>query len=172
MAAYLELDCYPEVPAALDQLKARNMRTAILSNGTPKMLQAAVANSDLGNRLDEVLSVEAVKVYKPDPRVYQLALDSLQLPAEAIVFLSSNAWDAAGAAAFGLRVAWVNRFTAAAGAPAGPARPGNRLPGGAARSAERLMPARRTVSPACPTARPPPPKGDSLWPPKPSRQWS
>jgi 2-haloacid dehalogenase len=110
MAAYLELDCYPEVPATLDQLKARDMRTAILSNGTPKMLAAAVANSDLEKRIDAVLSVEAVKVYKPDPRVYQLAVDSLQLPAEAIVFLSANAWDAAGAAAFGLRVAWVNRF--------------------------------------------------------------
>jgi 2-haloacid dehalogenase len=110
MAAYLELDCYPEVPAVLDQLKARGMRTAILSNGSPKMLQAAVASSDLENRIGAVLSVEAVKVYKPDPRVYQLAVDSLQLPAEAIAFLSANAWDAAGAAAFGLRVAWVNRF--------------------------------------------------------------
>jgi len=110
MAAYLELDCYPEVPAALDQLKARGMQTAILSNGTPKMLAAALANSGLENRIDAVLSVETVKVYKPDPRVYQLAVESLQLPTEAIVFLSANAWDAAGAAAFGLRVAWVNRF--------------------------------------------------------------
>jgi 2-haloacid dehalogenase len=110
MAAYLELDCYPEVPAVLEQLKARGLPTAILSNGTPKMLAAAVANSGLENRIDAVLSVETVKVYKPDPRVYQLAVESLRLPAEAIVFLSANAWDAAGAAAFGLRVAWVNRF--------------------------------------------------------------
>jgi 2-haloacid dehalogenase len=110
MAAYLELDCYPEVPAALEQLKTRGLQTAILSNGTPKMLLAAVAHSDLENRIDAVLSIETVRVYKPDPRVYQLAVESLQLPAEAIVFLSANAWDAAGAAAFGLRVAWVNRF--------------------------------------------------------------
>lgn len=110
MTAYLELDCYPEVPATLEKLKARRMRTAILSNGTPKMLAAAVDNSGLENRIDSVLSIEAVGVYKPDPRVYQLAVDTLQVPADAIIFLSANAWDAAGAAAFGFQVAWINRF--------------------------------------------------------------
>jgi 2-haloacid dehalogenase len=108
--AYLKLDCYPEVPGALAELKERGFEIAILSNGTPKMLEAAVKNSGLEELIPEIFSVEQVGIFKPDPRVYQIAVEGLNVKAEEIVFQSSNAWDAAGAAAFGLRVAWINRF--------------------------------------------------------------
>lgn len=110
MEAYLHLDCYPEVPGTLAALNRRGLRLAILSNGSPAMLEAAVRHSGIGEYIACCLSVEKVGIYKPDPKVYRLALDELQVAAEEIVFMSSNAWDAAGAAAFGLRVAWVNRF--------------------------------------------------------------
>jgi 2-haloacid dehalogenase len=108
--AYLTLDAYAEVAGTLEALKAAQRKLAILSNGAPNMLNAAVESAGLGSLLDAVLSVEEVGVFKPDPRVYQLAVDRLQTPAERICFVSSNAWDAAGAAHFGFRVAWVNRF--------------------------------------------------------------
>jgi 2-haloacid dehalogenase len=110
MGAYLELDCYPEVPGALSELKKRGFQIAILSNGTPTMLEAAVKNSRLEEVIPQIFSVETAGVFKPDPRVYQIAVDELGLKPEEIVFQSSNAWDAAGAAAFGLNVAWINRF--------------------------------------------------------------
>ncbi|MBW2409044.1 MAG: haloacid dehalogenase type II [Deltaproteobacteria bacterium] len=108
--AYLKLDCYPEVPGALAELKQRGFEIAILSNGTPTMLAAAVKNSGLEELIPEIFSVEQVGVFKPDPRVYQIAADGLKLKPEQIIFQSSNAWDASGAAAFGFKVAWVNRF--------------------------------------------------------------
>ena len=108
--AYLELSCYPEVPKVLGDLKARGFRCAILSNGSPDMLGAAVRNSELENFFDVVISIDAIGVYKPDPRVYQMAVDQLGLDPAAIAFQSSNAWDAAGAGAFGFKVAWINRF--------------------------------------------------------------
>jgi 2-haloacid dehalogenase len=110
MQAYLQLDCYPEVPDVLSQLKQRGMRTAILSNGSPTMLDAAVRHAGLQDTLDAVLSIEAVGIFKPSPRVYQLVVDELGVPAQQICFQSSNAWDVAGANSFGLRVVWVNRF--------------------------------------------------------------
>ncbi len=111
LEAYLHLDCYPEVPEALRKLKqAGRFRIAILSNGSPRMLEAAVTSAGLGDLIEEILSIEEVGVYKPDPRVYRLAVDRLATPPEAISFQSSNAWDVAGAASFGLRVAWINRF--------------------------------------------------------------
>ena len=110
MALYRTLDTFPEVPSVLQELKAGGMRTAILSNGAPDMLGAAVAAAGLDDVLDAWLSVEDVGVYKPDPRVYQLAVDRLGVPADAICFMSSNEWDAVGAAAFGFRVVWVNRY--------------------------------------------------------------
>jgi 2-haloacid dehalogenase len=110
MEAYLQLTCYPEVPAALAELKQRGFQIAILSNGTPAMLEAAVTNSRLEELIPRIFSVETAGVFKPDPRVYQIAVDALNLKPEEIVFQSSNAWDAAGAAAFGLKVAWINRF--------------------------------------------------------------
>jgi 2-haloacid dehalogenase len=109
MQQYLSLDPFPEVPVMLQRLKAKGMRVAILSNGSPTMLTAAVNSAGLSTLIDMALSVEAVGVYKPHASVYQLAVDKLGVPAQRICFLSSNGWDAAGAAAFGFRVAWVNR---------------------------------------------------------------
>ena len=110
MEAYLQLTCYPEVPEALAELKGRGFEIAILSNGTRAMLEAAVKNSRLEEVIPRIFSVESVGIFKPDPRVYQIAVDELRVKPEEIVFQSSNAWDAAGAAAFGFNVAWVNRF--------------------------------------------------------------
>jgi 2-haloacid dehalogenase len=110
MALYLALDTFPEVPAMLHRLKAAGMRTAILSNGTPRMLDAIVAGAGIETLLDAVLSVEAVGVYKPHRTVYQLAVDRLGVPAGAIAFQSSNAWDAHAASAFGMKVVWCNRY--------------------------------------------------------------
>ena len=110
MNLYLTLDAFPEVPGVLHDLKRAGLATAILSNGSPGMLQAAVAAAGLGGLLDHVLSVEEVGVYKPHPKVYQLAVDRLAVPAAAISFQSSNAWDAHAASAFGLRVVWCNRY--------------------------------------------------------------
>ena len=107
---YLELDCYPDVKGSLKTLKSGGLELVILSNGTPTMLATAVKSSGLTDLIDRILSVEEVGIYKPDPRVYRLATDRLNLQAKQIVFLSVNAWDAVGAANAGLRVAWVNRF--------------------------------------------------------------
>jgi 2-haloacid dehalogenase len=110
MNFYLTLEPFPEVPEVLRQLKTAGLRTAILSNGSPMMLDAAVRESGLSTLLDAVLSVESVGVYKPHPKVYQLAVDRLGIPAAAIAFQSSNAWDAYAASAFGMRVVWCNRY--------------------------------------------------------------
>jgi 2-haloacid dehalogenase len=110
MSLYMTLDAYEDVPDTIERLKRAGMHTAILSNGTPKMLAAAVKGARLESLLDAVLSVEEVGVFKPDPRVYQLAVDRLGLPAPTIAFQSANAWDAHGASAFGMRVVWCNRF--------------------------------------------------------------
>ena len=110
MTLYLTLDAFPEVPGVLKQLQAAGMRTAILSNGSPRMLDAAVKGAKLEGLLDAVLSVEEVGVYKPHPKVYQLAVDRLGVPAAAISFQSSNAWDAYAASAFGMQVVWCNRY--------------------------------------------------------------
>jgi len=110
MEAYLKLDCYPEVHEALSMLKNRGFKLAILSNGTPAMLEAAVENSGIEDLIEKNFSVEDVSIFKPDPRVYQIAVDGLSVNPEEIVFQSSNAWDASGASAFGFKVAWVNRF--------------------------------------------------------------
>jgi 2-haloacid dehalogenase len=112
MDLYLGLDPFPEVPDVLRHLKNAGMRTAILSNGSPSMLDAVVKTSGLGTLLDLVLSVEAVGVYKPHPKVYQLAVDRLTVPAAAIAYQSSNAWDAYAASALGMRVVWCNRYGA------------------------------------------------------------
>ena len=110
MALYLHLEPFPEVADMLRQLKQAGLRTAILSNGSPKMLDAAVKGANLTGLLDVVLSVEEVGVYKPHPKVYQLAVDRLEVPASSIAFQSSNAWDAYAASAFGMRVVWCNRY--------------------------------------------------------------
>jgi 2-haloacid dehalogenase len=110
MGLYLTLDTFPEVPDVLRQLKKTGLRTAILSNGSPKMLDAVIRASGLNTLLDAVLSVEEVGVYKPHPKVYELAVDRLGIPAGAIAFQSSNAWDAYAASAFGMQVVWCNRY--------------------------------------------------------------
>ena len=109
MSQYLELDTYPEVARALKRLSPRKL--AILSNGSPDMLEPLVHGSGL--RFDAVLSVDAVKIFKPAPEVYELAVEALGVPASRIGFVSSNCWDALGAKSYGFSVFWVNR----AGAP-------------------------------------------------------
>jgi len=110
MDAYLSLACFPEVPAALERLAGRPR--AVLSNGSPTMLAAAVASSGLARYLDHVISVDAVRTYKPSPLVYALGPGALGIPAGELLFVSSNGWDAAGAKAFGYQVAWCNRTDA------------------------------------------------------------
>jgi 2-haloacid dehalogenase len=110
MDLYLRIAAYPEVPAMLAELKSRGIKLAILSNGTPQMLAAAVANSGIADYFDAVLSVEEVGVFKPHPGVYGMAPQRLDVSKEQICFLSSNGWDAFAAKAFGFRVLWCNRF--------------------------------------------------------------
>jgi 2-haloacid dehalogenase len=107
MQEYLQLAVYPDVPGALAGFKAKK---AILSNGSPDMLDPLVRQSGL--QFDAVLSVDEVKVFKPAPEVYQLAVDRLGVVKESIGFVSSNCWDALGAKSFGFRVYWINRLKA------------------------------------------------------------
>jgi 2-haloacid dehalogenase len=107
MEAYLTLACYPEVRAALERLQGRPV--AILSNGSPRMLEAAVRSSGLTGLVHHVLSVDAVRTYKPAPAVYALGPQALGEPAASLLFVSGNAWDVAGAKAFGYQVCWCNR---------------------------------------------------------------
>ncbi len=108
---YWELACYPEVPEMLDRLKSAGLATAILSNGSPDMLNGAVASAGIGDLLDDVLSVESVGVFKPDARVYDLVQKRFECARSDVLFVSSNGWDAAGAAGYGFETAWVNRAT-------------------------------------------------------------
>lgn len=112
LALYWELAAFPEVPAMLEALSAQGKRLAILSNGAPEMLRAAVDSAGLSGRFEALLSVEGVGVFKPHPSVYQMVCDQMEVPASAVLFVSSNGWDACAAAAFGFRTAWVNREAA------------------------------------------------------------
>lgn len=112
MEAYLHLDPYPEVKEGLRALSGYKL--AILSNGCPDMLDAVVKNTGLDGVFDQVISVDEIKIYKPDPRVYQMASEKLGVEKNNIGFVSSNFWDGAGAAAFGLRTFWINRSNAKA----------------------------------------------------------
>lgn len=115
LSAYETLEPYPDARPLLETLRERGLPAAILSNGTPAMLAAAVRGAGFESLLDGVYSVESVGIFKPDARVYELGRALAPgVPASSIGFVSSNGWDAAGAAAFGFRVAWVNR----AGLPA------------------------------------------------------
>lgn len=107
MQEYLQLAAYPDVPGAQARFK---LKQAILSNGSPDMLEPLVRHSGL--RFDAVLSVDELKVYKPAPEVYQLAVDRLGVAKEAVAFVSSNCWDALGAKAFGFTVFWIDRAKA------------------------------------------------------------
>lgn len=111
MDIYMVLDAYPEVKDVLTKVKGGGLKTAILSNGSPKMLNSAIENAGISDVLDDSYSVDSVGVYKPHPSVYQMAVDGLDVEAGRICFMSSNAWDAAAAANFGFRVVWVNRFS-------------------------------------------------------------
>jgi 2-haloacid dehalogenase len=104
LAEYLNLETFPEVRPALDRLRVKK---AILSNGSPDLLDPLVRNSGLS--FDAVLSVDELKVYKPAPQVYELAVKHLKTPKEGIGFVSSNCWDALGAKSYGFRVYWINR---------------------------------------------------------------
>ena len=110
MESYLTLQTFPEVSEVLERLKSKGIKTAILSNGSHRMLRAAVSNARIEPLLDAVLSVDEVGVYKTHPKVYQLAVDRLEIEPRRIWFQSSNAWDAWAASAFGMRVAWCNRY--------------------------------------------------------------
>lgn len=110
LEAYERLDAYPEVAAVLARLRAAGIATAILSNGDTQMLDRAVEAAGIGAGLDAVISVDAIRIYKPDPRVYGLACTRLGLAPDEICFQSANAWDAVGAASYGFRVVWCNRF--------------------------------------------------------------
>ncbi len=114
MQLYLALDAFADARPCLEALGARRLRTAILSNGTPTMLTAAVNANAMTPLLDRLLSVEACGVFKPHPSAYQLAVDALEAPPAQICFVSANGWDVAGAAAFGFRAVWIDRQ----GAPA------------------------------------------------------
>ena len=107
MDAYLSLACFPDVKPALGRLAGRPR--AVLSNGAPTMLAAAVTASGLTTFLEHVISVDRVKTYKPSPRVYALGPETLGASAGELLFVSSNGWDVAGAKAFGYQVAWCNR---------------------------------------------------------------
>ncbi|HEY8579261.1 MAG TPA: haloacid dehalogenase type II [Beijerinckiaceae bacterium] len=109
MAAYATLDAYPDVRPTLERLKARGARLAILSNGTPGMLQAAVTAAGFDALFDAVLSVDAIGVYKTAPAAYAMATERFGVPPSAVSFQSSNRWDVMGATRFGFRCVWVNR---------------------------------------------------------------
>ena len=107
--AYFKLDGFPDARAALGGLRAKGMRTAILSNGSPKMLDGAVAAAGIGAELDAVLSVDTIRIYKPQPAVYAMVTERFGVAPAEVAFISSNRWDVMGATAFGFRCVWVNR---------------------------------------------------------------
>lgn len=109
LAAYEELDAYPDVATTLGELRRRGVKTAVLSNGTQGMLESAVGSAGLADLLDAVLSIEDVGVFKTDPRTYALARAHFDCAPHEVSFQSSNRWDVAGAAKFGFRAVWINR---------------------------------------------------------------
>lgn len=109
LEAYWRLDCYAEVPAVLKALKGRGARLAILSNGSPDMLESAVKNAALDTVLDDVFSVDPLRTFKTAPEVYEMVTTAYRLYPDAISFQSSNRWDVAGATKFGFRTVWINR---------------------------------------------------------------
>lgn len=110
MHAYLELKAWPDAAPALQSLKDAGIRLAFLSNATPKILNAGIRNSGLGDVFEHVLSTDGIKTYKPDPRAYRMATDAFRLQREEILFVPFAGWDAAGAKSFGYTTFWVNRL--------------------------------------------------------------
>jgi 2-haloacid dehalogenase len=109
LETYRSCDCFPEVPAVLRELKLEGVRIGILSNGSPLMLNRAIRAAGLGDIIDDVLSVDSIGIYKPDPRVYEMATTHFRCYPSAISFQSSNRWDVAGATRYGFRTVWLNR---------------------------------------------------------------
>ena len=110
LESYLTLDPYPEVPEVLRSLRAAGLRTAILSNGSPSMLESAVSSAGLDDLLDDCLSIEAIRIFKPDPAAYDVATAAFaSSERREIAFFSSNAWDAIGAHTYGFHAFWLNR---------------------------------------------------------------
>ena len=107
--AYFRLDAFPDARVALAVLKAKGAKTAILSNGSPRMLEGSVGAAGIGDLLDAVLSVDTIRIYKPQPAVYALVTDRFNVAPAEVAFVSSNRWDVMGATAFGFRCVWVNR---------------------------------------------------------------
>src|SRR6516162_5627039 len=112
MDAYLSLAAFPDVKPGLEALKKAGVKLAILSNGEPKMLEAAAKSAGIRDLLDEIISVEEVKIFKVSPRVYNLATERLKVANLELGFVSANNWDAVGAASAGLRTFWIQRSTA------------------------------------------------------------
>ena len=106
---YKELSTFPEVKSVLEELKKKSIKLAILSNGTPSLLSNLVKNSNLENLFDDVFSIEEVKIYKPDPKVYDIPINKYKIKKEEITFLSANTWDVSGGGNYGYNAIWVNR---------------------------------------------------------------
>ena len=106
---YKELSTFPEAKSVLEELKKKSIKLAILSNGTPSLLSNLVKNSNLENLFDDVFSIEEVKIYKPDPKVYDIPINKYKVKKEEITFLSANTWDVSGGGNYGYNAIWVNR---------------------------------------------------------------
>ena len=106
---YWNLSAYQEAHDVLTTLKANNIQTGILSNGSNQMLNSAVVSANLKNYLDKIISIDGIEIYKPDPKVYQMVIDQFNCKIEEVLFISSNGWDIAGASKFGFTTLWVNR---------------------------------------------------------------
>jgi len=109
LSLYKVLSPYPEVKRVLEDLKKKKIKLAILSNGTPTLLRELVESNNLNNLFDDLFSVEEVRVYKPDSRVYEIPIKKYNIPAKEIFFLSANTWDVCGGGNYGYNAIWVNR---------------------------------------------------------------
>jgi len=107
---YKNLSPYPEVKKCLDGLKSKNIKIAILSNGTPELLKMLVESNNIQNYFDDIFSIESVGIYKPDSRVYEMPIKKYECKPENICFMSSNTWDISGGGVFGYNAVWVNRL--------------------------------------------------------------
>ena len=107
---YKKLTPYPEVKECLEGLKAKKIKIAILSNGTPNLLKGLVESNNIQNYFDDIMSIETVGIYKPDSKVYDLPIKKYQIKKDEVTFLSANTWDVSGGGVFGYNAVWVNRF--------------------------------------------------------------
>ncbi len=106
---YKVLSPFQEVPKTLKSLKEKNFKLAILSNGTPSLLNDLVKSNNLNNLFDDLFSIEEVKIYKPHPKVYDLPIEKYKIKKNEVAFLSANTWDVSGAGNYGYQSIWVNR---------------------------------------------------------------